>query len=151
MSSAEAARLNVVGLDKKALQAALERDGYPKYRATQLIKWIHQRFVLDVDAMSNVSKAFRTYVRNTFDFSIPQVVYKHVSADQTIKFLLQLDGGGAVETVYIPDGKRGTVCISSQVGCAINCNFCSTGKEGFHRNLTSAEIIGQLWQVCHAL
>ena len=144
-------RHNLVGLDIASLSELMQRDGQAKYRATQIVRWIHQHGILDVDAMTNLSKAQRAYLTENYDISIPKVVYKHVAQDETVKFLLQLEGGGAVETVYIPDGKRATVCISSQVGCALNCNFCSTGKEGFHRNLTSAEIIGQLWQVCQYL
>ena len=144
-------RPNLVGLDLAALQQLMQQDGQAKFRATQIVQWIHQHGVLDVSAMTNISKSLQAYLQENYAISVPKVVYKNKASDDTVKFLLQLEGGGAVETVYIPDNDRATVCISSQVGCALNCNFCSTGKEGFHRNLSAAEIIGQLWQVCNYL
>jgi 23S rRNA (adenine2503-C2)-methyltransferase len=144
-------RNNLVGLDLESLQSMLQADGQAKFRATQIVQWVHQHGVLDVSKMTNLSKSLQQYLLDNYEISVPKIIYQRAAQDATVKFLLQLEGGGAVETVYIPDKTRATVCISSQVGCALNCNFCSTGKEGFHRNLTAAEIIGQLWQVCNYL
>lgn len=117
----------------------------PAYRATQVIQWLHQRGESSFDAMTNLSKSLRQKMQAELVVSTPEVAYEHASQDGTIKWLLRLHDGNCIETVFIPEKTRGTLCISSQVGCALNCSFCATGKEGFNRNLSSGEIIAQLW------
>lgn len=119
--------------------------GEPAFRATQLVQWIHQRGVIDFDAMTNLSKSFREKLKNETGIHLMEVIADQTSSDGTRKFLFRLYDGNAIETVFIPEEARGTLCVSSQVGCALNCSFCSTGKEGFNRNLSLAEIIGQLF------
>jgi 23S rRNA (adenine2503-C2)-methyltransferase len=119
--------------------------GEKPFRASQLIKWIHQQGVVDFDAMTNVSKALRDYLKQHATITPLTVVYDELSKDGTRKWVLELDDGNQVETVYIPEVDRGTLCVSSQVGCALDCSFCSTGRRGFNRNLSSAEIISQVW------
>jgi len=119
--------------------------GEKPFRASQLIKWIHQQGVIDFDAMTNISRALREYLRQHTTISPLKVVYDELSKDGTRKWVLELDDGNQVETVYIPEPDRGTLCVSSQVGCALDCSFCSTGRRGFNRNLSSAEIISQVW------
>ena len=110
-----------------------------------MIKWLHQHGVDDFDQMTNISKPLREKLKQIAEIRAPQVIADHLSEDGTRKWLIQVEGGSAVETVFIPDGERGTLCVSSQVGCSLDCSFCSTGKQGFNRDLTAAEIIGQVW------
>lgn len=119
--------------------------GEPKYRGQQLIQWIHQRGVTDFNAMTNLSKSLRESLQTHAEITLPEVAFESCSDDGTIKWLFRLGDGNMIETVFIPEKTRGTLCVSSQVGCALNCSFCATGKEGFNRNLTLAEIIGQVW------
>lgn len=119
--------------------------GEPVYRAQQLVKWIHQCGVLDFEAMTNISKQFRTVLAERACLELPELEGEVLSGDGTCKWLCRLSDQNVVETVFIPERDRGTLCISSQVGCGLNCSFCATGKEGFNRNLSVAEIIGQLW------
>jgi 23S rRNA (adenine2503-C2)-methyltransferase len=137
--------INLMNLSLKRLEAWVTSQGHSRYRATQLIQWIHQRGVLNWDEMSNLSKDFRAFLKENAVIEVPEVALEQMSPDGTCKWLLRLKEGNAIETVYIPETNRGTLCISSQVGCALNCSFCSTGKEGFNRNLELFEIIGQLW------
>jgi 23S rRNA (adenine2503-C2)-methyltransferase len=111
----------------------------------QLYKWLHQFGVDNFDEMTNISKAFRETLKQTSEITGPEIISEQVAADGTYKWSLRLDGGQAIETVFIPEAERGTLCISSQVGCVLDCQFCSTGKQGFNRDLSIAEIIGQLW------
>lgn len=115
------------------------------YRATQVMKWMYHQGVIDIDKMTDLGKGLRQQLSETIAFSLPEVITEQRSVDGTIKWLLRVDGENSVETVFIPETDRGTLCISSQVGCALDCSFCSTGKQGFNRNLSVSEIIGQLW------
>ena len=119
--------------------------GEKAFRASQVMKWIHQHGVVDFAEMSNLSKALRLRLDDAAVLDLPEVSAKQASNDGTIKWLLRLADGNAIETVYIPEAGRGTLCVSSQVGCSLNCSFCSTARQGYNRNLTTAEIIAQLW------
>lgn len=136
---------NLLGMDRASLQSFFKARGEPAYRAIQLIKWIHNRGIADFNLMTDISKALRTSLQTDCVIQPPEVKSEHVASDGTRKWLIAVPGGSSIETVFIPEKKRGTLCISSQVGCALNCTFCSTGRQGFQRNLTAAEIIGQLW------
>ena len=138
------AKLNLLDLDRKAMEGFFAELGEKPFRAVQVIKWIHQRGVYDFDAMTDLSKALRAKLSELCEVRLPEVIFDQRSADGTRKWLLRLDGGNAIETVFIPEPNRGTLCVSSQVGCALECSFCSTATQGFNRNLTIAEIIGQL-------
>ena len=120
--------------------------GEKSFRAKQLSKWIHQNGLHDFDGMTNLAKNFRVLLKQHARIESPTIVSDKLSQDGTRKWLFDVGNGNAVETVYIPEKKRGTLCVSSQAGCAVNCRFCSTGKQGFSRNLTTAEIVAQLWQ-----
>ena len=135
----------------RALQAFCKARGLPGYRAQQWIKWVYQRGVTDFHAMTDLPAALRQELSETMTFELPRVITEKVAECNTRKWLLALPEGNAIEMVFIPDDKRGTLCVSSQVGCALNCSFCATGKEGFNRNLTFAEIIGQVWLARHQL
>lgn len=127
------------------MQRFVESLGEPQYRGKQLVQWIHKYGKTNFDDMTNISKKFRAKLMECAEIVVPTVTFENEASDGTYKWLLQLKEGNAIEMVYIPEANRGTLCISSQVGCALNCSFCSTGKQGFNRNLTTAEIIGQLW------
>lgn len=126
------------------MEAFFAAMGEKAFRAPQLLKWIHQLGVSDFEQMTNLSKALRDRLAEIAEIRAPELVLDQGSADGTHKWVLRLDSGNCIETVYIPDGDRGTLCVSSQVGCALECSFCSTAQQGFNRNLTTAEIIGQL-------
>lgn len=121
------------------------------YRAQQLMQWIHQVGLQDFTQMTNLGKALQKKLSELASITLPEIASCQKSADGTHKWLVKLHCGNCVETVFIPEAKRGTLCVSSQVGCALNCSFCSTGKQGFNRNLTVAEIIGQVWLAVRAL
>lgn len=121
--------------------------GEKKFRAKQVLQWIHQRGESDFSAMSNLAKNLRQILVEKTQIAAPQIIKNHLSDDNSRKFLFDVGNHNAVESVYIPEKNRGTLCISTQVGCILDCAFCSTGKQGFHKNLSTAEIIGQLWQV----
>ena len=142
------AKQNLMDLDREGLeQFFVGKLGEQKFRAHQVMKWIHHRYVTDFDEMTDLGKNLRAKLQERAEVVVPQVVFDKPSADGTHKWLLGMgaDGRNAVETVYIPDRNRGTLCVSSQVGCGLNCTFCSTATQGFNRNLTTAEIIGQVW------
>jgi 23S rRNA (adenine2503-C2)-methyltransferase len=139
-------RTNLLGMPRPWLEAWLESIGEKRYRAQQLMKWIHHEGVRDFAAMTNLSKGLRARLAEIAEIRPPEVASQHDSADGTRKWLVRVGGGALVETVLIPDGNRATLCVSSQVGCSLDCKFCSTGKQGFQRNLTAAEIVGQLWR-----
>ncbi len=143
--------VNLLDHDLDALAALCEQQGEKRFRATQLFQWIHQRGVADFDAMSDLAKSLRAKLALIAEVRPLQVVSEQVSADGTIKWLFDVGAGNAIETVFIPESDRGTLCISSQAGCAVACRFCSTGHQGFSRNLTTGEIIAQLWHAEHAL
>lgn len=142
------AKQNLMDLDREGLeQFFVGTLGEQKFRAHQVMKWIHHRYVTDFDQMTDLGKNLRAKLQEHAEVLVPQVVFDKPSSDGTHKWLLGMgvDGKNAVETVYIPDKSRGTLCVSSQVGCGLNCTFCSTATQGFNRNLTTAEIIGQVW------
>ena len=143
--SVSAATLNLLDLDRQGLEDYFSGLGEKSFRASQVIQWIHQKAVTDFQQMSNLSQALRDYLQSNTVIHLPEVVYDATSVDGTRKWLLQLDDGNRIETVYIPEDDRGTLCVSSQVGCALDCSFCSTGRRGFNRNLNTAEIISQVW------
>lgn len=144
-------KTNLLGMDLDSLKAFFIEIGEKPFRATQLMKWIHQFGEADFDMMTNVSKKMRENLKQIAAINVPNISTEQNSADGTKKWLLQLSDGNCIETVYIPEDNRGTLCVSSQVGCALDCGFCSTAKQGFNRNLTSAEIISQVWVANKAL
>ncbi|MBC7499824.1 MAG: 23S rRNA (adenine(2503)-C(2))-methyltransferase RlmN [Herminiimonas sp.] len=136
---------NLLDLDPSQLVAYCGELGEKPFRAKQLQRWIHQYGASDFDSMTDLAKSLRDKLGTRAMIAAPQVISDHTSTDGTRKWLLDVGQGNAVETVFIPEENRGTLCISTQAGCAVNCRFCSTGKQGFNRNLTVGEIIGQLW------
>jgi len=140
-----AALTNLLDLEPDGLVQWCGEHGEKPFRARQLQRWIHQYGESDFDAMSDLAKSLREKLKQHATIAAPTIISDHVSSDGTRKWLLDVGQGDAVETVFIPEENRGTLCISTQAGCAVNCRFCSTGKQGFSRNLTVAEIIGQLW------
>ncbi|MDD9741517.1 Dual-specificity RNA methyltransferase RlmN [Marinovum algicola] len=144
----EGGKTNLVGLTRDAMRDALLAIGTPekqaKMRVGQIWQWIYQWGVRDFDAMTNLSKAYRAELAEHFSIDVPKLVSKNVSADGTRKYLVRIAGGHEVEVVYIPEADRGTLCISSQVGCTLTCSFCHTGTQKLVRNLTAGEIIGQV-------
>jgi 23S rRNA m2A2503 methyltransferase len=144
MSDAPIEKVNLLGLTLPQLEAFFESIGEKKFRAAQVIKWIHQQGVLEFEQMSNLAKPLREKLATIAEVRPPKIRFQGDSADGTRKWLMEVDGGSKIETVYIPEGDRGTLCVSSQVGCSLDCSFCATGKQGFNKNLTAAEIIGQV-------
>lgn len=138
-------KINLLNLDRQGLEAFFTEIGEKAFRATQILKWIYQFGVDDFDAMTNLSKSLRESLKQKAVIRVPEIVTEQVSDDGTIKWLLRVDSGNCIETVFIPEADRGTLCVSSQVGCALDCTFCSTAQQGFNRNLSVAEIIGQVW------
>lgn len=145
MSDAPSDKINLLGLSLPKLEDYFVSIGEKKFRAAQVVKWIHQQGVTDFDAMSNLAKPLRDKLKLEAEIRPPKISFQGDSADGTRKWLMQVDGGSSIETVFIPDGDRGTLCVSSQVGCSLDCSFCATGKQGFNKNLTAAEIIGQVF------
>ena len=139
-----AATVNLLDLDAAGLVAYCDSLGEKPFRAKQLQRWIHQFGVDDFDGMTDLAKSLREKLKGRASLDMPAIVRDHVSTDGTRKWLIDVGNSNAVETVYIPEENRGTLCVSSQAGCAVNCRFCSTGKQGFSRNLSTGEIIGQL-------
>src|SRR5690625_4281318 len=138
-------RVNLLGLPEAKLVEYFASIGEKRFRATQVLKWIHQLGAETFDDMTNISKDLRAKLNQCAEIRPPEVIQQLDSADGTRKFLIRVSGGSVVETVFIPEGERGTLCVSSQVGCSLDCSFCATGKQGFDRDLTPAEIIGQVW------
>ncbi len=145
LSGAPSGKPNLLGMGEDSLVLFFEGLGERKFRARQLLKWIHARGVIDFGQMTDMSKALRQRLAETAEVRLPEVVSRHESADGTLKWLVKTRGGGSVETVFIPEKGRGTLCVSSQIGCSLDCSFCATGKQGFNRDLDVAEIIGQVW------
>jgi 23S rRNA (adenine2503-C2)-methyltransferase len=143
--------VNLLEFDLEGLAAFCEQLGEKRFRATQLFRWIHQKGESDVDAMSDLAKSLRDKLRSRAEVRALPVVSEQASSDGTIKWLFDVGGGDAVETVFIPEADRGTLCVSSQAGCAVGCRFCSTGHQGFSRNLSTFEIVAQLWFAEHHL
>jgi 23S rRNA (adenine2503-C2)-methyltransferase len=138
-------KTNLLGLSVSKLGDFFEQLGEKRFRATQMVKWIHQMGEQDFDQMTNLSKSLREKLNATAEVKLPEVVSCQDSTDGTRKWLIKVEGGSCIEMVYIPEKDRGTLCVSSQIGCALDCSFCATGKQGFNRDLDTAEIIGQLW------
>ncbi|HVJ13591.1 MAG TPA: radical SAM protein, partial [Burkholderiales bacterium] len=136
---------NLLGLDAIGLERFFEARGEKRFRARQLLRWMHQRGEADFAQMSDLARELRDKLPGMARIEAPQIVGDTLAGDGTRKWLLKVDGANAVEAVFIPETSRGTLCISSQAGCVLDCAFCSTGKQGFNRNLTTAEIVGQLW------
>ena len=143
--------VNLLDLDAAGLTAFFAAHGEKAFRARQVLRWLHRFGQGDFDAMTDIARSLREKLRTVARVLPPTVVADRLADDGTRKFLFDVGGGNAVETVFIPEDDRGTLCISTQAGCALDCSFCSTGKQGFNRNLTVAEIVGQLWQARHAL
>jgi 23S rRNA (adenine2503-C2)-methyltransferase len=138
-------RINLMGLSRVQMEQFFLDLGEKKFRAQQVLKWIHHAGVTRIEEMSNLGRALREKLLEIAEVAPPEIVSQQDSSDGTRKWAIRVAGGGLVETVLIPAGNRATLCVSSQVGCSLDCSFCSTGKQGFQRDLTAAEIIGQLW------
>lgn len=143
--------VNLLGFDLEGLAAFCEQLGEKRFRATQLFRWVHQKGAADFGSMSDLAKSLRDKLATRACISAPPIISEHVSLDGTTKWLFDVGAGDAVEAVFIPEQDRGTLCISSQAGCAMGCRFCSTGHQGFSRNLSTAEILAQLWFAEHTL
>jgi len=151
MSSSEANRTNLMGLDRQAMENYFVGIGEKSFRASQVMKWVHQLGVSDFAQMTNLSKGLREQLSQQAEITLPEIISDELSVDGTRKWLLKVPGKSAIEMVFIPEDSRGTLCVSSQVGCTLNCSFCATGKQGYNRDLTTAEIIGQVWLAKHLL
>jgi 23S rRNA (adenine2503-C2)-methyltransferase len=139
-------RVNLLGLPRAQLEAFVAtRLGAKPFRARQLMKWIYRRGAADFSAMSDLAQDFRAQLSEIAEIAVPEIVTEQASKDGTRKWMLRMDEVQGIETVYIPEPDRGTLCISSQVGCAMDCSFCATAQQGFNRNLSAAEIVGQVW------
>ncbi len=146
-----AAKINLLDRDRAGLEELFRALGEKPFRATQVLQWIHQFGVSDFESMTNLSKSLRETLKEATEIVPPEVVLDQLAEDGTRKWLLRLSDGNCIETVFIPEEDRGTLCISSQVGCALDCAFCSTAQQGFNRNLSTAEIIAQVWVANRAL
>ena len=144
-TSTPASKVNLLGMTRAQLEAFFGEIGEKKFRAQQVMKWMHHQGVRDFQAMTNLGKGLRDRLESCAEITPPQIESQQDSADGTRKWAIKVDGGALVEAVLIPEGDRATLCVSSQVGCSLDCKFCSTGKQGFQRDLTAAEIIGQVW------
>ncbi len=142
---------NLLDFDLEGLAAFCGGLGEKRFRAVQLYRWIHQKGASDFDRMSDLAKSLRTKLAGVAEVRGLALISEHVSADGTVKWLFDVGAGNAIETVFIPEDDRGTLCVSSQAGCAVGCRFCSTGHQGFSRNLTTGEIVAQLWFAEHRL
>jgi 23S rRNA (adenine2503-C2)-methyltransferase len=144
-------KINLLDFDRKGLRALFSEMGEKPFRADQLMKWIYHFGVTDFEEMNNINKVLRGKLAAKYEIIAPEIANFQESADGTIKFAINVGQGQEVETVYIPEEDRATLCVSSQVGCALACTFCSTGQQGFNRNLTVSEIVGQVWRVSQFL
>ena len=144
-------KTNLLDLDRKGMESFVQTLGGKAYHGRNLFKWIHKHGLTDFDAMTDLSKKLRAGLQEKASVGIPEVVYEQPSRDGTHKWVLELSCNNRVESVFIPDGDRGTLCVSSQVGCSLDCSFCSTGKQGYNRNLSAGEIIAQLWVAMHRM
>jgi 23S rRNA (adenine2503-C2)-methyltransferase len=145
MSTVSGERLNLLGLPRAELEAFVAGLGAKPFRARQLMKWIYRRGAAEFAAMTDLAQDFRARLGDVAQIAVPEIVTEQVSDDGTRKWMLRMDRVQGIETVYIPEPDRGTLCISSQVGCAMDCSFCATAQQGFNRNLSAAEIVGQAW------
>lgn len=146
-----AEQTNLLNFDLAQLKSFFAELGEKPFRATQLFKWVYQQGVTDFEQMSNFSKSMRASLKEHCFIEAPEIAVEQVSADGTVKWMMRLQDGNRIETVFIPEAKRGTLCVSSQVGCSLNCRFCSTATQGYSRDLTTAEIIGQVWRAAQRL
>lgn len=151
MSSTESTKTNLLNLSRTEMEEFFVSLGEKPFRASQVFKWMYQSGIDDFDEMTNLSKALRTKLKSIAEVRPPKIILDQASDDGTHKWVVEIDSGNHIETVFIPEDKRGTLCVSSQVGCALACTFCSTAQQGFNRNLSTAEIIGQLWVANKAL
>ncbi|WP_082626712.1 dual-specificity RNA methyltransferase RlmN [endosymbiont of Ridgeia piscesae] len=138
-------KTNLMELDQRLMERFFVELGSKAFHGRNVFKWIHKQGVIDFNQMTDISKRLRVQLESLAEIRLPELVFEQPARDGTRKWVLQLDDGQRIETVYIPDGERSTICVSSQVGCALNCSFCSTARQGFNRNLSVAEIIGQVW------
>ena len=137
--------INIFDIDLETFQSQIAQAGHQPFRAKQLWRWLYKEEQTDFELMTDLAKDFRQYLAQHYEVSFPKINFDHTSQDGTRKWLFDMGENNAIETVFIPEKNRGTLCISSQVGCALECTFCSTGRQGFNRNLSQAEIISQLW------
>jgi 23S rRNA (adenine2503-C2)-methyltransferase len=151
MHMADMARANLLDFDRQGMRDFFAGLGEKPYRADQVMKWIYHRLESDFGAMTDLGKSLREKLPEVAVVAPPKALLDKASSDGTRKWLLGMDAGNAVETVYIPEPTRGTLCVSSQIGCGLNCRFCSTGTQGFNRNLAASEIIGQVWHAAKQL
>ncbi|MDS4028897.1 MAG: 23S rRNA (adenine(2503)-C(2))-methyltransferase RlmN [Candidatus Contendobacter sp.] len=151
MTNANTGKINLLNLDRRDLEAFFVALNEKIFRATQVMKWIYHERVTDFAAMTNLSKALRERLAECAEVRPPEVILDHASRDGSHKWLIRLDSGNSIEMVFIPEPDRGTLCVSSQIGCPLDCSFCATAQQGFNRNLTVAEIIGQVWQASRLL
>ncbi|HYN76377.1 MAG TPA: 23S rRNA (adenine(2503)-C(2))-methyltransferase RlmN [Lamprocystis sp. (in: g-proteobacteria)] len=142
---------NLLDLDLAGCQALVVGLGFKAFHGRNLFKWIHKHGVLDYDGMTDVPKTLRAILERAVSLRLPRILHTQPSADGTVKWVMELDDGQRVETVYIPEDGRSTLCVSSQVGCALNCAFCATARQGFNRNLRVGEIVGQVWHAARHL
>ena len=145
------APINLLSMDRQAMESFFGDMGEKRFRAKQLLQWIYQRNVVDTSEMTDLSKSLRNKLNVEACFTMPKMVSQQLSGDGTCKWLLELRDGNCIETVYIPEKDRGTLCVSSQVGCGLNCTFCATARQGYNRNLDVDEIISQVWIANNAL
>jgi 23S rRNA (adenine2503-C2)-methyltransferase len=138
-------KLNLLNLDRKGMESLAVELGYKPFQGRNLFKWIHKHGAERFEGMTDLAKKLRHQLEQTAVIKPPEIIFEQPSFDGTVKWIMQLEDGQRIETVYIPEDNRGTLCVSSQVGCALDCSFCSTAKQGFNRNLSTAEIIGQVW------
>ncbi len=144
-------KINLLNFTLQQMRQFFAELGEKPYRAQQVMQWIHQVGFHDFSQMTNLGKRLRQTLNQTAEIRVPEIISCQQSSDGTYKWLMKLVCGNSIETVFIPEARRGTLCVSSQVGCALNCSFCSTGKQGFNRNLSTAEIIGQVWLAVRTL
>lgn len=144
-------KINLLDLTRQDMEALFAQFGEKPFRATQIVKWLHQFGVVDFQSMTNISKSLRAQLEEKTQINAPKIVLDAKSEDGTRKWVLEMDSGNHVETVFIPEKDRGTLCVSTQIGCALACTFCSTARQGFNRNLSVHEIIGQIWVANKAL
>ncbi len=138
-------KINLLDFDRTAMEAFFQEIGHKAFHARQVLKWIHKHGVTLFAEMTDLSKGLRAQLDEIAEVRVPEIILEQPSSDGTRKWLLELECNNRIETVFIPDGERGTLCVSSQVGCALECSFCSTARQGFNRNLSVAEIVGQVW------
>ena len=144
-------KTNLLDLDLKGFEDLVVSMGFKAFHGRNLFKWIHKHGVVDFEAMTDLAKSLRARLRDEAEIRVPRLIHEMPSADGTRKWIMELPDGQRVETVFIPEGRRTTICVSSQVGCSLNCSFCATAQQGFNRNLSTGEIVGQVWHAARAL